>query len=47
VKAGAKLDAELPNIITDRLRAEDRPRGAVEAGEEAVAGSVHLDAAKA
>ncbi len=47
VKAGAKLDAEHPNIISDRLRAADRTCRAVEAGEEAVAGSVHLDAAEA
>src|SRR5204862_7586792 len=47
VKADAKLDAEFPNILSYRLRATDRTRRTVEAGEEAGARSVQLDAADA
>src|SRR5205814_6810893 len=47
VQAGANLDAELLNISGDRLRTVDCARRAVEAGKEAVAGCIHLDASKA
>ena len=47
VQAGANLDAELPTASLIAQRAADRARRAVEAGEEAVAGRVHLDAAEA
>ena len=47
VQPGAHLDAELAHRLDDRARAGDRPRGAVEAREEAVARGVDLDAAEA
>src|SRR5437867_2572441 len=47
VQAGAHLEPQLADLLDDRLRAADRPRGPVEAREEAVAGGVDLPAAEA
>src|SRR5829696_1971399 len=47
VQAGTKLDAEGAHLLGHGLRAADRPRRAVERGEEAVARSVLFLAAKA
>src|SRR5439155_4318744 len=44
VDPDAHVDADLPNAITDRHRAIDRPRGRAEGCVKAVAGRVDLDA---
>src|SRR5215204_4266046 len=45
VEARAQLEPQLPHGLRDRCRAADRPGGAVEGGEEAVAGALDLAAA--
>ena len=47
VEAGAHLKTECAYSLNDRFGTADRSRGAVEAGEEAVTGGVHLLAAVA
>src|SRR6266581_7910579 len=47
VQASTNLDPKLTYGRCDRLCALDRARGAVEAGEESVAGGVHLGATEA
>jgi len=47
MEAGAHLEPELCEVVADGERAANRPRRAVEAREEAVAGGVELDSAVA
>ena len=47
VKTGADFDPEVPYSFGQREGAPDRPRGAVEAGEEAVTRRVYLPSGKA
>src|SRR4029453_19483257 len=47
VQACANLEAEVPDGGGDRARAADRPRGPVEAGEEAIPGCIQLVPLKA
>src|SRR5206468_3485570 len=47
MEAGPYVQAELIEALADRTRARNRPGRAVEGGEEAIAGRVHLIAAKA